>query len=89
MTFARQVDRVRAGFMAMPDLELTVAQAGRLWCLGFDDCRYVLDALVDAGFLRWTMRRTVVWTGRAMPLDGDFEPAYVSVRSAPVADKSV
>ena len=27
-------------------------QAVRLWDLGVDDCRYVIDALVDAGFLR-------------------------------------
>jgi hypothetical protein len=25
-----------------------------------DDCRYVIDALTDSGFLRWTPARTVV-----------------------------
>ena len=39
---------------------ITMAQATRLWNLGADDCRHVLDTLVDAGFLRWTARRTVV-----------------------------
>jgi hypothetical protein len=35
-------------------------QAVRLWGLGADDCRHVLDSLADAGFLKWTPRRTVV-----------------------------
>ncbi len=28
-----------------------------------DDCRFVIDALVDAGFLAWTPRRTIVRRG--------------------------
>lgn len=63
MTFASVIDRVRAEFVEMPGLELTLPQAVRLWNLGFDDCRHVLDSLADAGFLRWTPRRTVVRTG--------------------------
>jgi hypothetical protein len=59
MTFARAVDRVRADFTDMPGLELTMPQAVRLWSMGMDDCRFVLDALVDAGFLQWTPRRTI------------------------------
>ena len=47
----------------MPGMELTMAQASRLWNLGLDDCRFVLDSLVDAGFLRWTPRRTIIRTG--------------------------
>jgi hypothetical protein len=64
MTFAAVVDRVRAEFVEMPGMQLTLAQASRLWNLGADDCRSVIDALVDTGFLRWTARRTVVRTGR-------------------------
>jgi hypothetical protein len=60
MTFIAVVDRVRAEFVEMPGLELTLPQAVRLWGLGADDCRHVLDSLADAGFLRWTARRTVV-----------------------------
>lgn len=63
MTFASVIDRVRAEFVEMPGLELTLPQAVRLWNLGVDDCRNVLDALADAGFLKWTPRRTVVRTG--------------------------
>ena len=64
MSFAKAVDRVRADFLEMPGLELTVPQAVRLWSLGVDDCRHVLDALVDAGFLKWTAKRTIIVTGR-------------------------
>jgi hypothetical protein len=64
MTFAAVVDRVRAEFVEMPGMQLTLAQATRLWNLGADDCRSVIDALVDSGFLRWTAQRTVVRTGR-------------------------
>jgi len=63
MTFAAVVDRVRGEFVEMPGLELTLAQAVRLWGLGADDCRSVLDSLADAGFLKWTARRTVVRNG--------------------------
>jgi hypothetical protein len=64
MTFAAVVDRVRAEFVEMPGMQLTLAQATRLWNLGPDDCRSVIDTLVDSGFLRWTAQRTVVRTGR-------------------------
>ena len=60
MTSASVIDRVRAEFVEMPGLERTLSQAVRLWGLGADDCRHVLDSLADAGFLRWTARRTVV-----------------------------
>ena len=65
MSFTAVVDRVRAEFVEMPGLELTIAQAVRLWGLGADDCRQVLDSLADAGFLKWTSRRTVMRTGAA------------------------
>ena len=62
MSFSQVVDRARAHFTEMPGLELTLPEAVRLLGFGVDDCRYVIDALVDAGFLRWTARRTVVRT---------------------------
>ena len=67
MSFAVVIDRVRAEFLEMPGLELTLAQAVRLWTLGVDDCRHVIDALVDVGFLKWTARRTIVRTGLDLP----------------------
>ena len=64
MSFASVVDRVRMDFVEMPEMELTLPQAVRLWSLGMDDCRYVIDSLVDAGFLAWTPKRTIVRRGR-------------------------
>ena len=84
MHFATVVDRVRTDFMAMPRLELTLGQAVRLWNVGADDCRYVLDALVDAGLLRWTTRGTIVRADYD-PYTNDREwlPSHISVRRAP------
>jgi hypothetical protein len=100
MSFASFVDRVRNEFIEMPALELSLPQAVRLWNLGADDCRYVLDALVDAGFLAWTAQRTIVRTGRELPLStvgrdaqrpgaGPKSKAHISVRRARPAHKSV
>ena len=69
MSFSRIVDMVRGEFLEMPGLELTEAQAIKLWSLDGDECRYVLDVLVAAGFLQWTARRTVIRTGRPVTSD--------------------
>jgi hypothetical protein len=79
MTFAAAVDRVRSDFTEMPRLELSLPQAIRLWSLGMDDCRSVVDALVDAGFLRWTGQRTIVRNGRVAGDRGDILSDDVSV----------
>ena len=97
MSFAAVVDRVRGEFVEMPGLELTLPQAVRLWTLGADDCRFVIDALVDAGFLKWTTRRTVIRTGRDLPIgprDADrgrreHQTANISVRRQFRGNKSV
>lgn len=78
MSFSNVADRVRAHFTEMPGLELTMPQAVRLLGFGVDDCRYVIDALVDAGFLRWTARRTIVRTDSVWGRSA--ESSYVSVR---------
>ena len=80
MSFAAVVDRVRGEFVEMPGLELTLPQAVRLWTLGADDCRYVIDALVDAGFLKWTTRRTIIRTGRDLAVGPEPQTANISVR---------
>lgn len=64
MSFTAVADRVRSEFLEMPGMQLTLSQATRLWNLGADDCRHVLDFLVDTGFLMWTPQRTVIRTGR-------------------------
>lgn len=53
-TFARAVARVRAEFMEMPGLTLTLPQAVRLWALDTAMCTAVLSALVEARFLTRT-----------------------------------
>ena len=92
MDFATAVDRVRDDFTAMPGLELTMPQAVRLWHLGMDDCRSVLDALVDAGFLQWTPRRTIARRGtweRRDRWSGESMAAHIPVRVPVRRNKSV
>jgi hypothetical protein len=87
MTFSHVVDRVRAHFTEMPGLELTMPQAVRLLGFGVDDCRYVIDSLVDAGFLKWTARRTIVRTESGWVRE--HEASYVSVRQVAGRNRSV
>jgi hypothetical protein len=87
MTFSNGVDRVRAHFTEMPGLELTIPQAVRLLGFGMDDCRFVIDSLVDVGFLRWTARRTIVRTEAVW--DRDADASYVSVRRGSSRNRSV
>jgi hypothetical protein len=56
------IRRIRSEFLEMPGLQLTLAQAARLWDLEPRACSAVIDALVDCEFLRWTPRGTVVRT---------------------------
>ncbi len=58
------VTRVRAEFIEMPGLRLTMKQATRLW--GMDDtvCRSVVESLVQASFLRWAQGDTFVKAGQ-------------------------
>ena len=53
-------DRVRGEFNEMPGLQLTIAQAARLFGMDQASCRRVIDALVAAAFLRWTPAGTIV-----------------------------
>lgn len=89
MSFTTLVDRVRADFVEMPGLELTLQQAGRLWNVGMDDCQLVLNALADAGFLKWTHRRTVIRTGQEPLVGFERELSYVAVYTPMRSDKSV
>jgi hypothetical protein len=89
MSFAAVVDRVRLDFVEMPEMELTLPQAVRLWSLGMDDCRYVIDSLVDAGFLAWTPRRTIIRKGRGFISRHDTSSANISVLVPRTHNKSV
>jgi hypothetical protein len=46
------VDRIRAEYLEMPGLALTVAQAARFWGLNAPALEQLLSILVDSGFLR-------------------------------------
>ena len=48
------VGRIRAEFLEMPGLRLTITQASRLWGLDEGSCKRVIDVLIGASFLRWT-----------------------------------
>ena len=54
MEFEAVLRRVRSEFVEMPGLRLTPAQATRLWGLEGEACQAVIEALIDASFLRWT-----------------------------------
>ena len=53
-------DRIRGEFNEMPGMQLTIAQASRLWGMDQIACRRIIDALVETAFLRWTPSGTVV-----------------------------
>jgi hypothetical protein len=50
--FDAVVRRVRAEFLEMPGLRVTVAQAARLWGLEATTCEAVIEALVHSHFLQ-------------------------------------
>jgi hypothetical protein len=49
--FAYALRRARAEFLEMPGLQLTEAQAARLWSCDVALCSVVLSTLVESGFL--------------------------------------
>jgi hypothetical protein len=53
------VGRIRSEFLEMPGLRLTVMQASRLWGLDEDNCKRVIEVLVNSSFLRWTSPGTI------------------------------
>jgi hypothetical protein len=56
----RLMDRIRAEFIEMPGLDLTPAQAQRLWGLDQLTCEYLCNRLLEDGFLSRTSRGTYV-----------------------------
>jgi hypothetical protein len=53
-TIEETLQRVQGEFREMPGLRLTTAQASRLWGLDAISSQALLEALVDARFLRRT-----------------------------------
>lgn len=56
----RLAQRVRAEYLEMPGLDLTMAQAVCLWATDTDLCERVMSYLVDVGFLARTDRGTFI-----------------------------
>jgi DNA-binding GntR family transcriptional regulator len=56
--FAVALQRAQAEFLEMPGLQLTEAQAAKLWGTDFEVCRAVLSRLVTDRFLVRTPRST-------------------------------
>ena len=54
---------IRAEYLEMPGLQLTIRQAQRLWGLDAPTCAAMFDALVTARFLRRTQRDVYVLAG--------------------------
>jgi len=52
VTRAQLLRRIKAEYMEMPGLRLTVAQAGRLWGLDPPSCLDLLDRLIGERFLQ-------------------------------------
>jgi DNA-binding GntR family transcriptional regulator len=60
----RIVERVRGEFNEMPGMQLTEAQAARLWGLEPTACRGVVERLVGDAFLRRTPNGRIVRAGQ-------------------------
>jgi hypothetical protein len=52
MKIEHLASRVRAEFLEMPGLRLTLSQAQRLWGLDPEVCRQVVEFLIDRAILR-------------------------------------
>jgi hypothetical protein len=57
--FQQLVERVRAEFLEMPGLRLTLPQAARLWGVDLPSCEAVVNVLVECEFLQRTSNGTV------------------------------
>jgi len=60
MNIEHLVGRIKAEFLEMPGLQLTVLQAARLWGLERSMCESIIEALVGAAFLRRTPAGAVI-----------------------------
>lgn len=54
---------IRGEYLEIPDMALTRAEIQRMWSLDDMTCDALLDALVQAHFLRLTRRNRYVHTG--------------------------
>jgi hypothetical protein len=74
------IERLRAEFLEMPGLRLTVLQVQRLCGVDHTVCQGILDALVDVKFLRVNRdgtyaRLSEIDVARPHPARADLKPA--------------
>jgi hypothetical protein len=62
--------RIRGEYLEMPGLQLTRAQARRLWALDGPVCDAILNALLDEGFLSLTRDGSFIVSSAAPPAVG-------------------
>lgn len=63
LVLTETIRRVRAEFLEMPGLKLTVPQAQRLWGVDCRTCEAVIDQLTETQFLSRTRDGAVVLRG--------------------------
>ena len=56
----QRLQRVKAEFLELPGLKLTVPQAQRLWGLDRPTCEAVIEHLTASRFLQWTRDGSVM-----------------------------
>jgi hypothetical protein len=72
------LDRVRAEYLEMPGLRLTLAQAARFWSLDRGTCTQVLAKLVQAGFLVVTSEGSYARAGASRERERVFSPQFLT-----------
>lgn len=82
----RVLERLRAEYLEMPGMKLTIDQVQRLCGIEPEMCALVLDALVKANVLRLNADGTYVrWTDGSAPLP---PPAKAALEPRPLAATS-
>jgi hypothetical protein len=70
------LNRIRGEYREMPGLQLTLAQACRLWQIDQPTCRAALEQLIDEAFLRRSSDGGyIALPERAKPLRADLDAA--------------
>jgi hypothetical protein len=83
--FRRALMTMQMEYVEMPELKLTLRQAGRLWAMPSDTCHAALSMLVATGFLVQTNDGSYLRRGTP-PVNVDaIDPSVWNVCRAPAA----
>ncbi len=77
----QMLSRIRGEYLEMPGLQLTSAQAERLWGLDADICRQLLEVLVGARFLWRTKDGRYARLTESSVSDPSFRVAKADIRA--------